>query len=173
MPTERKVREVEELGKLIAESTIAISADFSGMGVSAMTELRSALRQRGVRFRVVKNRLTYLAAEAAGRPLVKDIVQGPTGIAFGFDDPVAPAKALSEFITSNRSVLKIKGAILGDRTLSAEEVGELAALPSRDELIARLLGQLQGPIASLTYVLNAPLGALARVLQRAAEAKEQ
>ena len=166
MPTDRKVKDVEDLQKLLESCTAAISADFTGLKVDAMTALRRALRERGVTFRVVKNRITYLAADAAGRPAVKEIVQGPTGIAFGFEDPVEPAKALTDFMISTRSPLKIRGGLLGDRALSSEEVASLAALPSRDQLIAHLLGQLQAPITSLAYVLIAPVASLARVIQR-------
>ena len=77
MPAERNIQEVERLKALFESSNALISADFTGMEVTAMTELRRALRDRGIEFRVVKNRLTYLAAEAAGRPLIKDIVRGP------------------------------------------------------------------------------------------------
>ena len=173
MPTERKVKAVEGLRRLIEGCTVAVSADYTGMGVGAMTELRRALRQRGVEFHVVKNNLTYLAADAAGRPLVKDIVQGPTGIAFGFADPVEPARALTEFVKSTRSPLQIRGGVLGDRVLTAQEVGDLALLPAKEELVARLMAHLQSPVAGLTYVLNAPVSALARVLQRRIEAMEQ
>ena len=169
MPTDRKINEVEELRGLIERCTAAITADHTGLGVGAMTELRRAMRLRGVQFRVVKNTLTYLAADAAGRPAFKEVVQGPTGVAFGFDDPVEPAKALTDFITSTRSVLKIKGGILGDRGLSAAEVADLAAIPSKDQLLARLLGRMQGPITGLAIVLNAPVASLARVLQRRIE----
>ena len=170
MPTEAKTKEVDRLRQLIEGCAAAVSVDYTGMPVGAMTELRRALRQRGVQLRVVKNSLTYLAADAAGRPLIKEIVQGPTGIAFGFDDPLAPAKALTEFIRDTRSVLKIRGGLLGERALTSAEVAQLAALPSKEELIARLTGQLRGPIIGLVYVLSAPVSALVRVLQRAVEA---
>ena len=165
MPTEKKIQNVERLRKLIEESVVAIAADHSQMKVSDMTNLRRALRESGVEFRVVKNRLTYLAADAAGRPLIKDVVQGPTGLAFGFDDPLAPAKVLTAFITSTRSPLKITGGVLGDRILSPAEIAELAALPGKEGLLSQLIGQLQSPATSLVYVLNAPISALARVLQ--------
>jgi len=166
VPTEQKVKDVEEIQKLLESCTSAISADYTGLKVDAMTALRRALRQRGVTFRVVKNTISYLAADAAGKPAVKEIVQGPTGIAFGFEDPVEPAKALTDFMTSTRSPLKIRGGLLGDRALSAEEVASLAALPSKDQLISNLLGRLQAPITSLAYVLSAPVASLARVIQR-------
>ena len=170
MPTDRKVEEVESLRGLLETCTSAVAADPTGLKVQSMTALRKALGQRGVRFRVVKNNLFYLAAEAAGRPALKEIVQGPTGIAFGFDDPVEPAKALTEFVISNRSAMAIKGGVLGDHILTTPEVAALAALPSKEQLVARLLGQLQGPITGLAYVLSAPVASLARVLQRHAEA---
>ena len=171
MPTQRKVEDVEKIRRLIEGCTVAISADYTGLAVGAMTELRRALRKRGVEFRVVKNRLTYLAADAAGKPAMKEIVQGPTGIAFGFDDPLEPAKALTEFVRVTRAPLKIRGGVLGERVLTAQEVSEFAALPTRDELLSRFVGQLQGPIVGLLVVLNAPILALARVLQRTVEAR--
>ena len=169
MPTERKEERVQQLSKLIRESTVAISADFSGMSVGMMTGLRRALREQGVEFKVVKNRLTHLAADDAGKPLVKDLVQGQTAIAFGFEDPTQPAKTLTEFVRNTRAPLRIIAGVMGDRALTAAEIGELAALPGREELIARLLGQLQAPISGLANVLSAPPAALARVLQRRIE----
>ena len=160
---------VDQIRAWLEESTIAISTDYSGLRVGAMTELRRALRQRGVQFRVVKNSLTHLAADAAGMPAVKEIVDGQTGIAFGYGDPTEPAKALAEFVRSTRSPLRIRGAVMGERSLTAQEVDALATLPSYDELIAKLMGQLQGPVAGLAYVLTAPIAGLARVLQRHAE----
>ena len=152
--------------------TIAISADYTGLGVGAMTQLRRALRDKGVEFRVVKTTLAHLAADAAGRPAMKDITEGPTGFAIGYGDPMDPAKALVDFIRANRSALRIKGGLMGGKTLSAAEVDTLATLPSREELIARLLGQMQGPIAGLVYTLNAPISGLANVLQRRVEQAE-
>ena len=145
--------------------TIAISADYTRMSVGAMTDLRRAMREKGIHFRVVKNTLANLAADAAGRPTIKSIVDGPTGFAYGYGDPSEPAKALADFIRANRSPLRIRGGVMGDRELTAQEVDTLATLPSKEELIARLLGQLQSPASGLVYVLNAPVSGLARVLQ--------
>ena len=151
--------------------SMAIATDYSGMSVGRMTELRRSLREKGIQFRVVKNSLAHLAADAAGRPLLKDIIQGPTGIAIGSGEAVETARALSEFIRATRAPVRVRGGVLGERVLSAGEVGTLATLPSRDELLARLMGQLQAPVAGLLYVLNAPLSGLARVLQRYGETK--
>lgn len=172
MPTERKKEQVDEIAKLIEEATVAISTDYSGMSVDEMNDLRRAMREHGVTYRIVKNRLTELAADAAGKPEIKEIVQGPTGIAFGFGDPVEPARALADFLRANaRATLKVRAGVMGDRPLSESDVQHLASLPSRDQLIAQLMGQLQGPISGLAYVLNAPVNGLARVLQRKVEAE--
>ncbi len=169
VPTEEKRTQVDSIRELLETCEAAVSADYTGLTAQSMTEFRQSLRERGVRFRVVKNTLTHLAADAAGKPGVKEIVEGPTGIAFGFDDPAAPARAIREFIRVSRSPMTIRGGLLGERVLTAEEVERLADLPSKDDLIARLMGQLQAPITGLAYVLNAPTASLARVLQRKIE----
>ena len=169
MPTEAKIKKVEEIKDLLERSAILISTDYTGMGVDSMTALRRALREKGVGYRIVKNTLTYLAADAAGMPGVKEIVHGPTGIAFSYGDPIEPAKAISEFVRTTRLPLQVRGAVMDGRTLTAAQVEDLARLPSKDELIAKLMAQIQGPITGLVYVLSAPISALARVLQRGAE----
>ena len=155
MPTPKKVEQVAQIKDLIETATIAISANNDGMSVQDMTDLRRALREQDVRFRVVKNNLAYIAADEANKPHIKDVITGPTGIAFGFDDPTIAAKALTQFIASNRAPMTIIGGILGDDSLTPEQVNRLATLPSKDQMIATLLGQLQAPIRNLAYVLNA------------------
>lgn len=169
MPTEQKIEAVDRLREKLEGSTIVISADPTGMSVTDMTAFRRALRERGVEFRVIKNSLAYLAADAAEKPLVKEIIQGPTGIALGTGDPIEPAKALVDFIKANRSPMTIRGAVLEDRALTGAEVESLAALPGKDQLLAQLAGLLMNTVTSLVYVLNAPLAGLATVLQRHAE----
>ena len=173
MPTERKINSVEEMRRWMEECTVAISTDYTGLSVSAMTGLRRSLREKNVQFRIIKNTLAYRAADAAGRPAFKEIVEGPTAFAFSYGEPTDPAKALVEFIRATRSPLKIRGGILGDRILTLEEVNNLATLPSKEELIARLMGQLNAPAAGLVYVLNANIAGLARVLQRHVENLEK
>ena len=141
------------------------------MGVTAMTDLRRALREQGVHLKVVKNRLARLAADVAGREMIKDIVDGPTAVAYGFDDPVGPARALAGYIKANRSPLAIRGGVMGDRALTAQEVDTLASLPGRDDLIGRLLSRMQSPVAGLMNVLQGPMAGLAQVLHQAAAAR--
>lgn len=157
----------------MSSCTIAITADFTGMGVTAMTDLRRALREQGVHLKVVKNRLAHLAADVAGREMIKDIVDGPTAVAYGFDDPVEPARALAGYIKANRSPLAIRGGVMGDRALTAQEVDTLASLPGRDDLIGRLLSRMQSPVAGLMNVLQGPMAGLAQVLHQAAVARSE
>ena len=166
MPTQQKIDLVQDIKDRLERSTIAMTTSFSGISVNEMVELRRSMRGGGVDFTVVKNTLLTLAAEEAQKPQIKDIVEGPTAIAMGYDDPADAAKVLANFIRDKRSALVIMGAVMGDGALmSAEEVTRLASLPPKAQLLAMLLGQLQSPIAGLLTVLNGPVQALDNVLQ--------
>ncbi len=173
MPTEKNIRAVEDIKEFLQGASIVISTNYAGLPVGQMTALRRTLRESGVEYRVIKNTLTYLAADAMEQPEIKEIVQGPTGLAIGRGEPTEPAKALSDFIRTNRSVLQIIGGVMEGRTLSAAQVEQLASLPPKDQLIAQLLGQMQGPIAGLANVLNGPIAGLARVLQGHADQMQE
>ena len=165
MPTERKVQAVQDMTDWLDGSTIVISTSYTGLPVTEMTALRSVLRDKDVRYKVVKNTLAYIAAENTGRPELKEIIQGPSAIAFGYGEPTDPAKALSDFIRTTRSPLEIRGAVLDGRVLDAAQVEQLASLPGKDELVSQLLSRMQSPISGLVNVLNGPIAGLARVLQ--------
>lgn len=166
VPTDAKRDQVKQLQDKLERSAITVTTGYSGMPAASMTDLRQRLRAVGVELVVVKNTLLSLAAEAAQRPQVKEILQGPTAVAFGFQDPVAAAKALQDYIRTSRLPLTIQGAVLGaGPALPASEVERLAALPPKPQLVANLLGQLQMPIASLLSVLNGPLRGLDNLLQ--------
>ena len=166
MPTQTKIDRVNELKEKLERCSIAIATDYSGISVNALTELRQRMRAADVEFMIVKNTLTHLAAEAAGRPQVKEVVQGPTALSFGYDEPVAAAKAVADYIRINRSPMTIRGAVLGDgQAMPAAQVVRLASLPSKPQLVANLLGQMQAPLQRLLAVLNGPLRNLDALLQ--------
>jgi large subunit ribosomal protein L10 len=169
MPTEEKREAVADLADRINRSTIAIATDFTGLNVNALTELRRQLRERGVEYRVVKNRIAGLAATEAGVEPFKEILEGATGVVFGYGDVVAAAKAVDEYIKQTRANLQIRNGVMDGALVSAAQILTLAALPPRDELIARLLGQMNAPITGLVSVLSGPIRGLAIVLQRRAE----
>lgn len=166
MPTERKKEIVGELRQKLSECTVAFVADYRGLNVAQMHELRQRLREKKVEFRVVKNTLLSLAAQEAGRGSLVDMLEGPTGIAVGHGDPVLCAQAIEDYVRTSRSIMTIRGAVLGNRPLSAREVRTLASLPPREQLVASLLGQLQGPVVTLVYTLRGLTQGLASVLQQ-------
>ena len=92
MPTQKKIDTVEELRQKFLRCTITVATNYTGLDVNAMTDLRKKMRESEVEYRVVKNNLTYLAADAAERPEIKGIVQGPTALAFGYEDPIRVAR---------------------------------------------------------------------------------
>ena len=169
MPTEAKIAAVAELAERIKRATIAIATDFSGLGVNDMTELRRRLREQDVEYRVVKNRIAALAAVEAGVEPFKELLEGSTGVVFGYGDAIAAAKTLDEFIKQTRSTMTARKGVMDGQLLSAAQLTALASLPSKDELIAMLLGRMNAPITGLVFVLSGPVRGLAMVLQRRAE----
>ena len=166
MPTQEKFDRVTALKEKLEKCTIALTANYTGISVNEMVELRRRMRAAGAEFTVVKNTLMDLAAEAAQRPQVKEIVQGPTVVAFGYGDPLEVAKAVSEYVRTSRSTLSVQGAVLeAGLVLQPAEVNRLATLPSKPQLVANLMGQLQAPMQRLLRVLNGPLQNLDSLLQ--------
>jgi len=166
VPTPEKVNRIKDLKEKLEKCSIAVATNYTGLPGDVMTELRQRMRTAGIEFVVVKNTLINLAAEEAQRPQVKDIVQGPTAIVFGYNEPVEVAKTLSDYIRTTRSTLAIRGAVMGaGPAMPPEQVAQLASLPPKPQLVANLLGQLQAPIQRLLGILNAPLGNLDALLQ--------
>jgi large subunit ribosomal protein L10 len=172
LPTAKKADTIAELEGLFARSSVAVLTDYRGLTVKELTAMRRRLAENDVDYHVAKNTLTRIALERQGRGEVAGELEGPTAIAFGFGEPSVAPKTLTDYIRLNRSILKIKGAILGDRLLSAEEVEGLARLPSKAELQSQLLGALQGPMFGLVSAINQLLGGLTTVLQRRVEQLE-
>ncbi|MCK9520958.1 MAG: 50S ribosomal protein L10 [Dehalococcoidia bacterium] len=174
MPTPRKVEMLADIKDRFERASIAISADYRGLTVSQITELRRALRPANVEVKVVKNTLATMAAEQAGRPELAEIIKGPTAIAIGFDDPVAPAKALTEYVRDKRLNIEIHGGWLEGKLLSRAEVESLATMPSKEQLIADVVGKLQGPLYNLSGLLQASIRNFAGLVEaRAAQLEEQ
>ena len=134
------------------------------MSVNAMTELRRHLRAQGIEYRVVKNTLTERAAAAAGHSEVKEILEGPTGIAFGYGDAIGPVKVLVDYIRTNRLPMVVRAAALEGRVFRDAQLAALTTLPPKEVLVAQLVGQLALPIVRLTAALNQPLLGLVNVL---------
>ena len=169
MLREKKVQIVSNLADDLSRSTIIIATNYQGLLAKQMAELRNALAKAGVEYHVVKNTLVYRAADQAGKPQLRDIIEGPVALAFGYDDIVNTAKALNQYIKSAALSLQIRGGLLGNRILLPEEVVSLANLPTREVIISKLIGQLQAPVGTLHNILNRPLQGLLNVLQNRAQ----
>lgn len=160
-----KAAVVEELADRLSRSTMAILADYRGLTVAQMSDLRRQLRAAEVDFKVTKNTLTRLAAQRSGRESLLPALVGPTAIAFGYGDPIVAAKVITDTIRTQRLSMQIKSAFMGDRLLPAGDVSRLAELPGRDTLIAQAVGTMQAPIVGLVSVLAATLQSLLGVLE--------
>jgi len=166
MPTDAKRETVAELSEQLGASRAAIVSDYRGLTVADIGALRRALREQGISYRVVKNRLMKLAARQAGRPELVELLEGPSAIAFGGDE-TATAKAFVEAVRRYRQVV-IRGALLGVQRIDEGGLRRLAALPSREVLLAQLAGALQSPLATTAGLLVANvrnLGAALRQLE--------
>jgi large subunit ribosomal protein L10 len=157
MRLEEKKQAVSELAQKLERCSIVITTSYRGITVAEMTELRRRLRQQEIEYRVIKNTLAAFAAEQAGKTELTSIIEGPTALAFGYGDMVVPARALTDYIRSAKSQLRINGGLVERRVLSAAEIADLATLPPKEVLIARLLIGMQGSILALVNVLNANL----------------
>jgi len=166
VPTDKKRQQVQELQQKIANCRIAIATDYRGLPVNEITDLRRRLREKGIEYRVVKNRLMLIAADLAGKAEFRQLLEGPTGIVFGYGDPLEPAKALDEYIKETRSALGVRAAVMDGRLLTGSDVRALAMVPSMEALMGQLLAQIQSPLVRLVGVLSTPARSLATVLQR-------
>ena len=155
MPTAAKAETIDELAQKLRDSKGAVLLDYRGLNVAAITRLRRELSAGEVEFHVAKNTLLRIAAERAEVDISPDLLTGPTAVAFGWADEVTPARLLTEFARRNR-VVSVKGGIVGGRSVTATQVGQIAELPPRDILLAQLLGAFQAPAARALAVMQAP-----------------
>lgn len=153
-PRPEKVAVVEEVRGRLEASSAALVTEYRGLGVAELATLRTSLVAAGGEFKIYKNTLVRLAVTQAGVPLDQDMLRGPTAIAFVQGDAAAVAKALRDFARGNPNLV-IKGGILGDAVLSADDTRALAELPSREVLLARLAGGLAAPLVGFAGLLQA------------------
>jgi len=164
MPTQKKIELVEILSQELSKCTVTVATNFTGMSVKEMAELRNHLSQHGIQYRVIKNTLAQRAGEAIGQPAIGDILDGPTGFALGYDDPLTPIKLLVEYLKTKRVSLQINGVLLDGIAFKGAAAHNLANIPSRAQLSSQLVGQLVSPLSRLVTVLNSPLQGLSNSL---------
>ena len=145
---------VASLTEKLQGAAAGIIVDYKGITVAQDTELRNQFRAAGVEYAVVKNTLTRFAANKAGYTEFDELLNGTTSMASTTDDPIAPARVVCEFAKKNKNVVKIKGGMVEGKVLSVEELMSFGELPSKNALVAQVLGTFLAPISSLAVVLN-------------------
>ena len=149
-----KKQAVAQMVEKLQKAQSGVFVDYRGLTVSEDTDLRNKLRAAGVEYKVIKNTLTRFAAKEVGYDELDPILNGPTSLAVSYDDPIAPAKVIAEFAKGNEK-LEIKSGFLDGKVISLDEIKTLANTPSKDVLIAKLMGSLNSPVSSLARVLQA------------------
>ncbi len=161
MPRPDKVSAVAEIADAFRTSNAAVLTEYRGLSVKELTQLRRALGA-GTSFAIVKNTLTKIAAKDAGVDGLGELLTGPTAVAFVEGDPVEAAKGLRDFARTHPALV-LKGGVLEGKPLSAQEIRRLADLESREVLLARLAGAMQGSLSKAIATIAAPLSQFARV----------
>lgn len=164
MPNAEKIEAVLDLKERLQRATAVVLCEFRGLTVADVTAFRGGLRQEGLEFHVVKNTLLGLAAKDVGIQDLAPHLHGPTAILLGFDDVVAPARALMAFAKDHKEVAP-KAGILEGRVISDDKIRALAALPSRDVLLGQVAAGMAAPMNQMVSLLQAPLRNLAYGLQ--------
>ena len=165
MPTPKKVDIVAILQGMFAGCNIGILTDYRGLTTAELSALRRKLGEAQIKYRVVKNSLAQIALRQAGKEELAEIISGPVAVAFGYGEIPETAKVLTEYIKVTKSTLAIKGGFFGDTVLSSKDVETLADLPTKEVLIAQVIGGIQSPITGLVNVLAGPLRNVMGVLQ--------
>src|ERR1700746_2001959 len=158
-----KAEQIASLGEVFKTTKVVVVAHYSGLSVAQMQNLRKQMKQAGAAVKVAKNRLAKIALEGTGAAVIVPLLKGPTVIAYS-SDPVAAPKAASDFAKAHDKFVILGGA-MGTTALNPDGVKALAALPSLDELRAKIIGLIQAPATKIAQVVNAPAAKLARVVQ--------
>ncbi len=166
-----KRENVEEIKEKIEKAQAIVLVDYRGLNVEQLTELRKRYRSAGVEYKVYKNTMMRFAFKDSGYEAFNEYLKGPNAIAFGYDDPVQAAKITSEFAKEYKN-LEIKAGIVDGKVIDVEGVKALAELPSREVLIAQVLGGFNAPIQGFVNVLQGTIRGLAIVLNAIREKQE-
>lgn len=166
-----KNEKVELYKKQFADAKVAVVADYKGLTVEEITELRRSLQDNKADLTVTKNTLCKLASKGTDFEAIAEFMHGPTAIAFGFGDEVGAAKVLNKFIKENKKG-EILGAVLDGNVLSADEAKKLASMPSKEELIAKILGSINSPASGIVNSVNGVMSALVRAVAAVRDGKQ-
>jgi len=165
MKKEKKAQNIDKLEQEISRASIGILTDFRGLKTSEVDGLRRKLQESGGDYKVVKNTLAVKAAERLNHPEMKAIFNGPIAIAFGHGEVQNTAKVFTDYVRTSKLSIGVKGGFMGGNILTSSDINELATLPPKPVLIAKVIGGMKSPLYSLAGVLAAPMRNLQGVLQ--------
>jgi len=149
-----KEAKVAEIKEKLQKSQAVVLADYQGLTVEDDTQLRKNLREAGVEYKVYKNTLVILAAKELGLDGLSEYLEGPVSIAFGYEDATTAARILNDFAKDHKK-LELKAGVVEGKLYNKEEIEQIASIPSKEVLIAKLLGSIKSPLSNLAYLLNA------------------
>jgi large subunit ribosomal protein L10 len=173
MTKNKKAEVVAEVTELLNGASGIYSIDFTGLTVANAIRLRREFKKAGVVYKVAKNTLIKRAlGEAGGYDHVLEKFVGQSGIAIGYDDPAAPARVLNEFIDPKLDIPKLNFAVLENEIMDGSKLKQIAAMPSRKEILGSIVGALNAPASGIVGVLNAVMRDLASVIEEVAKKKE-
>jgi len=170
MPTANKEAIVGQIKDRFNGAEAVIMIDYRGLTVKQMQTLRTSVREAGGEIKIYKNSLTEIAVRELALPNLDAFLEGPTAFVFIAEDPVAPAKALTTFAKENQA-LELKGGLVSNQVVDAAGVKAIASLPSREELVAKLLGTMLNPLTGTVRVLSGPARAFVTVVDAIAKEK--
>jgi large subunit ribosomal protein L10 len=165
MPTEKKELNVKGLEEKFSKATVGVITLYRGLKTPEINELRRKLRENNAEYKVVKDSLAEIAAKNTGNAYLENNFKGPVGVAFGYGDAAKTVKVIADYLRTSKSTMKMEWGFMDKRVLKAAELDILAKLPSREVLLARVLGGLQSPIYGFVSVISAQMRGLAQVLQ--------
>ncbi len=161
---------IDEMTQLLTDADSLFVSDYRGLSVAELSELRGKLRERGATFTVLKNTLARIAAERAGREQLQPLLIGPTAVTVVGEDAAGAAKALADYARTHQQLI-VRGGLLQQTVVDAASIKALASLPSRDVLIAQVVGTMAAPMTGLVTVLQGTIGGFVRALGQVAEQK--
>ncbi|MCR4428996.1 MAG: 50S ribosomal protein L10 [Caldiserica bacterium] len=167
MPNPKKFEQLKEIRGALKGSSAVYFLDYQGLNVADISALRRKLKEARAEFKVAKNTLLKIALDEVGLD-ASPILRGPTGVLLTMEDPVAPLKVLMEF-AKEKEAIKPKGGFLEGKFFDGSQMKELSRLPSKNELLAQILGSLQAPIQGLLWALEGPISNLVFTLQAIAQ----
>jgi len=169
MPNERKTETLSALTDKMRRQQLTVVADYRGLTVAEITDLRKKLRESGAELIVAKNTLVRIAARETGNESIEPLLEGPTALAFSYDDVAKTAKTLHDYIRASKKPIQVRGGLLGNAPLAADGLEAVSNLPSREQVLANIIGGVNAPASRIVGAMNGVMRNIAFILRAYSE----